>query len=200
MERKVQQVEQLFERLEKEIAQFQDKTHLHCLAGCGNCCTTPSIEASPLEFFPWAHHLFLNDLAEQTLVDLQNKTSALCHIFQPLALLDKTKGRCSDYPYRGLICRLFGYGAAKDPLGKLRLITCKIIKENQAADYAKTVRAISAGEYVPIFSDYYMQLSQIDFALGRTMLPINEALKRALEEVLHYYAYRPIPKVLKNSA
>jgi hypothetical protein len=200
MERKVQQVEQLFERLEKELAEFKDKTNLSCLAGCGNCCTTPSIEASPLEFFPWAHHLFVNDVAEQTLVDLQNKTSHLCHIFQPLALLDKTKGRCSDYPYRGLICRLFGYGAANDAFGKLRLITCKIIKENQADDYAKTVRAINAGQYVPIFSDYYMQLSQIDFALGRTMLPINEALKRALEEVLHYYAYRPLPKVLKNIA
>lgn len=35
-----------------------------------------------------------------------------------------------------------------------------------------------------------MQLNQIDFNLGNIILPINKALKMALEEVLQYYAYR----------
>jgi hypothetical protein len=45
-----------------------------------------------------------------------------------------------------------------------------------------------------------MNLTQIDFRLGTTMLPINEALKVAIEEVLHYYAYRPFPGGLENIA
>jgi len=38
-----------------------------------------------------------------------------------------------------------------------------------------------------------MNLSQIDFKLGNVVVPINQALKLAIEEVLHYYAYRPMP-------
>jgi hypothetical protein len=45
-----------------------------------------------------------------------------------------------------------------------------------------------------------MQLSQIDNRLAITLLPINEALKIAIEEVLHYYAYRPFPGGLENIA
>jgi hypothetical protein len=45
-----------------------------------------------------------------------------------------------------------------------------------------------------------MQLSQIDYRLATTMLPINKALKIAIEEVLHYYAYRPFPDGLENIA
>ncbi|GGW59236.1 hypothetical protein DFQ11_1011028 [Winogradskyella epiphytica] len=86
---------------------------------------------------------------------------------------------------------MFGFGASKDKYGELRLATCKIIKEGQAANYKSTVAAISEGMYVPIFTDYYMQLNQIDYQLGSKILPVNKALKMALEEVLQYYSYRP---------
>jgi hypothetical protein len=109
-------------------------------------------------------------------------------------------GSCSNYRYRGLICRLFGYAASRDKYGKLRLATCKIIKEGQQENYNTAEEAISKGLYVPIFTDYYMQLSQIDNRLATTILPINEALKTAIEEVLHYYAYRPFPGGLENIA
>jgi hypothetical protein len=58
IELKVRQVEELFELLEKEITAFKSETSLHCLAGCGKCCSTPDIDASPLEFLPWALHYF----------------------------------------------------------------------------------------------------------------------------------------------
>jgi len=80
------------------------------------------------------------------------------------------------------------------------LATCKIIKEGQADNYGKVAQMISQKMYVPVFSDYYMRLAQIDFKMGNAFLPINEALKRAIEEVLHYYAYRPFPKGMKTVA
>ncbi|MGA9639738.1 YkgJ family cysteine cluster protein [Flavobacterium sp.] len=200
IERKVLLVEELFEKLDIEINIFQKESHLHCVAGCGKCCSTPNIEASPLEFLPWAFYLFIDGQAEKTLIELEQNPSHTCHLYRPLTSVNTTKGKCSNYKYRGLICRLFGYGASKDKLGKLRLATCKIIKENQQEHYQKTSEAIHNGLYIPIFSDYYMNLSQIDFALGRTMLPVNLALKRAIEEVLQYYAYRPFPGGLEKIA
>lgn len=200
IESKVRQIEHLFERLDGEISKFQTQTNLHCIAGCGKCCTKLDIEASPLEFLPWAFHLFLNGEAKKTLVELSNTTKTICHIYQPLALLDSHNGRCGNYKYRGLICRLFGYAGSRDKYGQLRLATCTIIKENQSNSYKSADEAISKGLYVPIFTDYYMNLNQIDFYLGNTILPINQALKVAIEEVLNYYIYRPLPNGFKNAS
>ena len=200
IEDKVRLVETLFDRLENEITVFQSETQLHCRTGCGKCCSTPDIEASPLEFLPWALHLFLNGKAEEMLTELHHKSDSNCHLYLPTDFLDRKMGSCSNYRYRGLICRLFGYAASRDKYGKLRLATCKIIKEGQQENYNTAEEAISKGLYVPVFTDYYMQLSQIDNRLATTLLPINEALKTAIEEVLHYYAYRPFPGDVENIA
>lgn len=200
IEHKVSLVEVLFDRLENEITAFQSKTHLHCRSGCGKCCTTPDINASPLEFLPWALHLFLNGKAEAMLTELNDKTNSNCHIYRPLTVLERNNGSCNNYRYRGLICRLFGYAASRDKYGELRLAACKIIKEEQLQNYTDTQDAIGKGLYVPVFTDYYMQLAQIDYRMASIILPINEALKMAIEEVLQYYAYRPFPGGLENIA
>lgn len=200
LELKVEAVQKLFEKLDAEINTFQNQTHLKCQSGCGKCCTKPDIEASPLEFLPWAFHLFLYGEAENMLEKLKVKTSSICHIYNPLTILDSSMGNCSNYAYRGLICRLFGYGANTDKYGKLRLITCKIIKEEQSENFINASISIDKGLPVPIFTDYYMNLSQIDFKLGQLILPINKALIMAIEEVLQYYAYRPLPDGMKAVA
>jgi uncharacterized protein len=196
IERRVQLVEDLFLKLEKENALFGQSSGISCVAGCGKCCTYPDVEASPLEFLPWAFHLFLNGDAEKTLDLLDKENSPTCLIYKPLSIIDQ--GRCSDYKYRGLICRLFGFAANTDKYGNLRLATCKIIKEGQVEKYDSVSEAISKGLYVPVFTDYYMQLNQIDFQLGKVILPVNKALKMALEEVLQYYAYRDFPEALRE--
>ena len=76
IENKVRQIEHLFDSLEIEITKFKSDSNLHCISGCGKCCTTPYIDASPLEFLPWAFHLFLNHKAEETLNELKKAHSA----------------------------------------------------------------------------------------------------------------------------
>lgn len=193
IELKVQQVEKLFLKLDVECAQFEQNSGLHCIVGCGKCCVHPEIDASPLEFLPWAFHMFLNGEAETKLNSLNESKSSICAIYKPLSIVDK--GSCGSYKYRGLICRLFGNAASTDKYGALRMVTCKTIKEGQSKAYLATETAIKKGLNVPLFTDYYMQLNQIDYNLGKTILPINLALKMALEEVLQYYAYRPLPLI-----
>ena len=196
IERRVKLVENLFYQLEQESAQFEQSSGISCVSGCGKCCTYPDIEASPLEFLPWAFHLFLNGEAEKTLIVLNKTHSSTCLIYKPLSNIDQ--GRCSTYKYRGLICRLFGFAANTDKYGNLRLATCNIIKEGQTENYNSTAEAITKGLHVPVFTEYYMQLNQIDFHLGNIILPVNKALKMALEEVLQYYAYRTYPEIKRN--
>lgn len=195
IESKVQEIEVLFRRLEEELKTFTETTHLFCNAGCGKCCTNPTMEASPLEFLPWAFHLFKIGEAENTLEKLNNHSNPICYNYNPISDLDLHNGSCNTYKYRGLVCRLFGYGATKDKFAQLRLATCSIIKEQQTENYNKTNEAINNGLSVPIFTDYYMNLSQIDFRLGNVYVHINKALQLAIEEVLQYYAYRDFPEV-----
>lgn len=200
IESRVKLVEQLFDKLEVEITEFRTQTKLSCNAGCGKCCNNPTIEASPLEFLPYAFHLFLNGKAEQVLNEINDLETAICYNYKPLSVLDPNKGNCSSYQYRALICRLFGFGASSDKYGQLRLATCKIIKEEQKVNYDNSTDAINNGLYVPVFTDYYMNLSQIDFKLGNVIVPINKAMQQAIEEVLQYYAYRPMPSGFDNCA
>jgi len=197
IEDKVQLVEELFDQLDLESAQFEKSSGLHCAAGCGKCCSYPDVEVSPLEFLPWAFHLFLNHEAENMLALLKQNKSTTCMIYEALSIAGK--GRCSNYKYRGLICRLFGFAANADKYGNVRLATCQIIKESQTDQYNSTAEAITKGLNVPVFTEYYMKLNQIDFQLGNLILPINKALKMAIEEVLLYYVYRPFPDLTESA-
>ena len=198
--KKVTEIEALFLELDSEINSFQSTTKLKCLPGCGRCCTHSQVDASPLEFIPWAYQLYLKGEAYQVLEALSEKNSKVCHNYNPIGLLEEGKGNCSTYEFRGLICRLFGYAANSDKYGKLRLATCKIIKEDQALTFQNAEKLVSKGLPIPVFTHYYMRLSQIDFHLGNTIVPINTALKLAIEEVLHYYSYRSLEDEVKDAA
>jgi len=183
---KVQAVEEVFRKLDQEIAAFQSWSTLHCKSGCGKCCFKPDIEATALEFLPFAHYLYEKDLAFEWLNNLKSASSH-CLILNPT---QGGVGLCSEYPYRGLICRLFGFSARTNKYGKKEVVTCQIIKTEQADAYQTAKEKVENNGTVPIMSQYYMQLHAIDPELARDFYPVNEAIKRAIETVLHYYAYR----------
>jgi Fe-S-cluster containining protein len=184
---KVRAVEEVFEALDREIAAFQSRTSLHCAWGCGKCCLKPDVEATVLEFLPFALHLHRIGATHEWLDRLRTSNPAHCLI---LNTLQGGAGQCSQYPHRGLICRLFGYSARTNKYGKKELVTCQIIKTEQREHYLAADAAIGGGEPVPVMSQYYMRLHAIDPVLAREFFPINEAIRRAIEVILHYYAYR----------
>jgi Fe-S-cluster containining protein len=187
LEEKVRSVEAVFQKLDNEISNFQAATTLHCKFGCGKCCFKPDIEATILEFLPFAFHLYQSNLAEDWLTKLQNTDSEICLILNPT---QPGAGLCSEYTHRGLICRLFGYSARTNKYGKKELVTCQIIKTEQASSFAEAEKKIEMGFDVPVMNEFYMQLASIDFDLSRDFYPINKAVKKAIEVVMHYYAYR----------
>lgn len=187
MKEKIEAIEGVFDKLDAEIAQLQSATGMHCKFGCGKCCFKPDIEASPLEFLPFAHHLYLEGKAEEWFEKLRSNDSELCLILNPT---QAGAGLCTEYKHRGLICRLFGYSARTNKHGQKELVTCQIIKTDEKAEYETAVKLIEGGGEVPVMSQYYMQLHAIDPELAREFYPINMAIQRAVETVLHYYAYR----------
>lgn len=190
LDEKVRAVEEVFMKLDEAVASFQSSTTLHCKFGCGKCCFKPDIEATVLEFLPFAFHLYKNGMAEQWLERLTQTESSICLILNPT---QAGAGLCTEYPYRGLICRLFGYSARTNKYGKKELVTCQIIKTEQTDSYNKAETLIEADELaVPVMNQYYMQLHGIDFELTRDFYPINLAIRKAIETVLQYYTYRDL--------
>jgi uncharacterized protein len=187
MEEKVLAVEQVLSDLDAEIQSFQSWSGLHCKFGCGKCCYKSDIEASVLEFLPFAFHLYTNGLAHEWLEKLSANQSPICVILNPT---QAGAGLCSEYQYRGLICRLFGYSARTNKYGTKELVTCQIIKSEQTQQFVHASEEIINEGTVPVMSNFYMRLHAIDFSMAQEFFPINEAIKHAIEAILHYYAYR----------
>jgi Fe-S-cluster containining protein len=187
LEEKVNEVEAVFLKLDEEISTFQSSTGIHCKWGCGKCCFKPDIEATPLEFLPFAYHLYKEGRAEEWWDKLRSSEEQICHILNPT---QAGAGLCTEYKHRGLICRLFGYSARTNKHEKKELVTCQIIKTEEAAEYQKAVDLIEREGDVPVMSNFYMQLHAIDRDMTTEFYPINVAIRKAIESVLHYYAYR----------
>lgn len=188
LQEKVTAVEQVFIALDEEIAKFQGWSGLHCNTGCGKCCFKPDIEASVLEFLPFAHFLYQQNQAFEWLDKLKEAgPSTLCLLLNPQQTVE---GMCSQYKHRGLVCRLFGYSARHNKYRVKELVTCNVIKTEQTEQYISAAKKIESGEDAPLMTNYYMQLHAIDDNLAREFFPVNQAIKKAIETTLHYYAYR----------
>ncbi|HRJ29684.1 MAG TPA: YkgJ family cysteine cluster protein [Cyclobacteriaceae bacterium] len=188
LEEKIQAVEQVFEKLDNEIYRFQGWSGLNCKWGCGKCCFKPDIEATILEFLPFAHALYHADQSFAWLEKLEQSDSSICLILNPT---QAGAGLCTEYKHRGLICRLFGFSARTNKYDKKELVTCEIIKTEQADQYTKAYHKVEQEvESIPVMHHYYMQLHAIDYELTKDFYPINQAIRKAIETVLAYYAYR----------
>lgn len=187
--RKVKAVEKIFNALGNEIHKFQAATGIHCIEGCGACCTKADIEAAPLEFLPLAYQLFVKHRAWEMLEKLnRNNAEDLCVFFECDSDPEKS-GRCAEYPHRGLICRLFGFSSSQCRTGVVRFATCHPLKDENPQRYADINQAVSEGLAIPRGSYYYMMLNAVDGDM-MTYYPINTAIKKSIETVLSYYAYR----------
>ena len=186
MEQLGHQVTDLMEQLDQDIAGFRAWSGLGCAFGCGRCCLKPDIEAAPLEFLPFALAVHREGVLDQWLDRLEGATD-ICVIFDEG---QAGAGKCTRYPHRGLICRLFGFAARRNKYGRKELVTCTIIKTDQATAFSEAENAIADDERaVPVFTDYYDRLRDLDDGLGGRYVPVNQAIRIALEKVAAYFRY-----------
>lgn len=187
--RKVKAVERLFNRLDAEVAGFKAQTGLGCVAACGRCCTKPNIEATVLEFLPLAYAAYKEGRAYALWEKLNQSTSdTTCALLGPQS--GEALGFCNDYLHRGLICRLFGFSTVTGKGGVRLLSTCSTIKTSFPESFKGATEHIQSGGKAPHGIDYAYALIGIDAQLGTHRMPINTAIRLALEHVMAYYSYR----------
>lgn len=186
---KIKQVEQIFKRLEKKVVTLQKGTGLTCQTGCNLCCLKPDLEANVLEFLPLAYYLVQTNQYEAALEKIESGQT-LCINLKTLRLSEIENG-CSNYAYRGLICRLFGSSAIKDKNNQLQPYLCKIQKEVYAEKLSGITAEINRKQIAPVVSDYYYELQAIDPYLANDYNPINQSILKAISLVAYWYSNRP---------
>jgi Fe-S-cluster containining protein len=156
---------------------------IKCRAGCGQCCLGQNVEARVVELLPMARRLIEADIAYEVHERATSAPGNACVLYRPDPR-DATLGRCGQYAERPSICRLFGFAAIRGKAGGRELASCHWHKKLQPEVVAAAQRAIDAGGDVPLFPDFGMRLRALTTMPPLAeMLPINEALARAIEKV-----------------
>ncbi len=187
---KVRAVNSVFNSLQKETRKFAEKSGLQCPIGCSKCCLKDDIEATPLEFLPFAYNLYKQDKLFTYLERMENMPQdGRCILYSPLQTLLEPGG-CSQYEYRGMICRLFGFSATISKIGIKQIVTCSSMKNYDREHFDFISNQIQTKLSIPIMREYYLKLYSIDNNLSMKHYPINTAIKKAVEYVANYYAYR----------
>lgn len=181
-------VEKIFKELDDHIAVTTSKTGMKCVNLCNACCLNKDIEASPIEFIPLAASLYESGMVDKFLIRLdKSDETGYCTFFSPEAW-KKGNWACMNYEKRGLICRLFGFGYRLNREGIPELVTCKVMKESCPEAVAKARHyGIEAPGEIPLFRNYSMQLFSIDPDLAINLLPINKAIRSAIEKLYFHY-------------
>ncbi len=183
----IDEVESVFKELDEHISRTAAQSGLNCPDFCGMCCRKSDIEASTIEFMPLAAWLYKTGKVDEFLAKLDHPEHPWCACFDPDASARGAWG-CQYYEHRGLICRLFGFGYRLNRENQPVLVTCKIMKTTRTAAVARAaVMAAAHPEEMPIFSHYFMKLLAVDPDLAVPQMPINQAIRTAIEKLYFYF-------------
>ena len=183
-----QDLQKIYDEMGNTFSLYQKASGLSCLEGCGKCCTNPELEASVLEMFPLAVRLLDEGKLVEWLDKLESPTQDFCLMYESHSA-DGKLGRCGAYNERPSVCRMFGVSGYYDKHREITLSVCKLIRDKYP-ELTKAWEAEVSEEKTPMLITWSYQLANLDPALIQDKLPINQALKGALERVALYALYQ----------
>jgi Fe-S-cluster containining protein len=182
-----QDLQKIYDQMWDAFSQYQAASGLNCLVGCGKCCNNPEVEASVLEMFPLALRILDENKLEEWMDKLEEPAQDHCLMYEPHSP-DGSKGQCGVYKERPSLCRMFGVAGFYNKHQEVTLSVCKLIREKYP-DLTK-IRESEVSDKTPMLITWSYRLAQIDPGLIQDRMPINQALKKALERIALYAQYQ----------
>jgi Fe-S-cluster containining protein len=140
------------------------------------------VETTVAEMLPLALQLFAEGQVENVWERLQNG-SVTCAQYEALPG-QAEKGRCRNYAQRPVLCRLFGYVGVRDKTGQTRYAACRVLQKVEAERIQMIEAELKKGQLdLPFFAPAQERIAEIGGSLGAEIMPINQALIRALEMI-----------------
>ena len=177
----IDRITAFYGEIDQLVFQFQLNTGLRCVEHCGGvCCKKEDVHTTVAEMLPIAHTLLIQGESSLHLEQIESLPSGSRCTFYVEEGIPPFAGHCAQYALRPMICRMFGFAAARNKMGDPRLSTCKLIKQ---ADPRTVAYAEGMQSRAPCFSDLSARLYGLDPSFHSRLLPINEALKRAISRM-----------------
>lgn len=176
-------LEKVYAEMSDTFSAYQNGTGLKCPPGCGRCCTNPEIEASVLEMIPFALKIYDQGQLEEWLEKIDERKNPQCILLEENAATGKAQ--CISYHERPSLCRMFGVAGTFNKHNEVTHAICKHLKELNS-----TIPEVN--ESTPLIPQWSAKLSALDPELIKIKLPINLAIKGALEKIAFYTQYQVI--------
>ena len=176
----VSRIMDFYTQIDRAVAEFQLKSGLRCPAGCGACCPTADVQATVLEMLPAAHEILCSGETDIWMGRLTAQPDPGQCLFYSTQSTPDGGGHCLFYRWRPMLCRLFGFAAVRGRTGTRALSVCRHIKltDPQTASAA----ALLADE-APCFVHHSSRIYALDPVLGTRLMPVNTALRHAIERL-----------------
>lgn len=176
-------LEKVYAEMSDTFSAYQSSTGLKCPPGCGRCCTNPEIEASILEMIPFALRIYDQGQLDEWLLKIDERKNPQCILLETNEVTGKTQ--CISYHERPSLCRMFGVAGTLNKHNEVTHAICKLLKE-------LNVDLPMPTEFTPLIPQWSAKLSALDPELISKKLPINLAIKGALEKIAFYTQYQVI--------
>jgi Fe-S-cluster containining protein len=176
----VSKVTDLFAGIDKKVAEFQLRSGLRCPKMCGVCCPTGDVQTTILEMLPAAQEILCRGAGTFWMDRISAQDPSRLCVFYQTRPAPEASGHCELYAWRPAVCRLFGYAAIRTREEKSALAVCKHLKHTAPDDAAA---AMARATEAPCFTWYGTQIYGLDPVLGSKILPINMALRHAIERM-----------------
>lgn len=176
-------LQKVYADMAETFSSYQKSTGLNCFESCGRCCQNPEIEASALEMIPFALMVYDEGKLDEWLTKLETSDQQICQLLKLTG--DQGQGYCTSYAERPSICRMFGVGGTYDKHRNVKLSLCKYIKEANP-------ERIEGDASTPMIPNWSARLASLDPELVSKKLPINVAIKEALQKVALYAQYQAL--------
>ncbi len=188
----ISSITEIYQEIDRNTYTFQMATGMRCPPSCSACCNNSHVEASLLESLPLALHVLEENIEDQLVNRIDESLESGSHvcIFLGDASADGTYGSCLCYPFRPLLCRLFGYAGRFGKTGRIEFTACRSLKLLSGDKAENASEAVRGGLEVPVYQNYFMRVSTLLPDIGFKMLPINTAIKAAIE----YLSFRIPPR------
>ncbi len=184
----VNNLQKFYEEMASTFSDYQASTGLACLSGCGRCCVNPDVEASVLEMLPFALKIYDQGLLNEWLIKLENPATDYCVLFQGES---SGKGKCGHYLERPSVCRMFGVAGYADKNNQAVLSICKYIRENEPEKASEKQKNLDR-KSVPMMSEWVSQICHLGEPAIQRRVPINNAIKQALEKIALFAQYQEL--------
>jgi Fe-S-cluster containining protein len=184
----------VYEELDRRISLFKAASGLECVPGCGACCLAHGVEATAVETLPLARAILAEQQEAIVLSLIQERESRedpTCVLYRPDPAIPGN-GSCSFYKARPLVCRLFGFASRKNKTGTREFVSCKVLRATALHLVLDAQNRMDHGLDIPGYQDSAMRLAVLDPQIGFRRLPINQAIRAAIERLHWQNKFSPV--------